>query len=388
MRTKLPTTKKVLCNKWKKAANNGEPGISRILGRNEGIEGIDFTRYRFRAGDQLRLENNDGHLFSVQSGRVLLQSNLESNDLSLVAGTHTYIPPNSNSRLKFTEDGMAIHAAANAGQSRGQILLVHDERFLASSRFVLTPQYLSRRAFLHRDETLLSSTGNPVAWFHTTMFDTQGLPLNNEGIEVFKMSYNYQSEVNVIYKAEGAARVRFAIHPYTTAQSQDWTTWERLGDDTTYCLNEGGDGPEVEHYIDSDGKITGSLRNRHEVFIEPGGHLSLCCLFDPAPTGLEIHEPGEYSSYCAVESILATQEYQEFLEDVAVTDEMIRELSLLAARNDSRGVVSSPYWRTYQNSLATARKIQDDLIAGIAEARKDIVRPWRLTEFTADDLYS
>jgi hypothetical protein len=43
-------------------------------------------------------------------------------------------------------------------------------------RWVITPQYLSRRIFLHHDPTLLSKSGHPVSWFHTTMFDVAGLP--------------------------------------------------------------------------------------------------------------------------------------------------------------------------------------------------------------------
>ena len=87
---------------------------------------------------------------------------------------------------------------------------------LRSSPFVelLTLQYLSRRIFLHHDPTLLSKSGNPVSLFHTTMFDVDGLPKNEDGEPVFKMSYNSRTEFNVCYDVKGIARVRMAEHPY------------------------------------------------------------------------------------------------------------------------------------------------------------------------------
>src|SRR5262249_18756391 len=144
----------------------------------------------------------------------------------------------------------------SASQARGRNLLLRDETFLAacaagsqSLRWVLTPQYLSRRVFLHHDPILLSKSGNPVSWFHTTMFDVIGLPNNDEGEPVFKMSYNSRTEFNVIYDVEGEARVRFARHPYRSA-GQVWEPWQPIDGDTTYHLNEAAGGPDEECEID------------------------------------------------------------------------------------------------------------------------------------------
>src|SRR5204863_9462523 len=99
-------------------------------------------------------------------------------------------------------------------QARGERLLLRDEKFIAACatrsqtlRWTLTPQYLSRRIFLHHAPILLSKSGHPVSWFHTTMFDVAGLPPNQDGEPVFKMSYNSRTEFNVCYDVEGEARV-------------------------------------------------------------------------------------------------------------------------------------------------------------------------------------
>ena len=112
-------------------------------------------------------------------------------------------------------------------------------------RWVLTPQYLSRRVFLYNDQTLLSKNRDPVSWFHTTMFDVNGLPVNDDGLSVFKMSYDNQTEPNVCFDVSGTARVRMAYHPYSV-KSQIWGEWQSLDNDTTYYVNEAVDSPEVE----------------------------------------------------------------------------------------------------------------------------------------------
>ena len=68
------------------------------------------------------------------------------------------------------------------------------------------------------------------------------------------------------------------------------------------------------------------LRNRHEVAIR-GGHVSLCCLFDPAVVGVERHRPGAYSSYGPPTLPLSSLEYQRYVGQLALFDDMVDTLS-------------------------------------------------------------
>ena len=73
-----------------------------------------------------------------------------------------------------------------------------------------------------------------------------------------------------------------------------------------------------------------SLRNKHEVWAS--GHVTLFCLFDPAPTGVERHKPGEYSDYEPLADVVARPEYAAHVQALASLDEMVDVLSLEKAR--------------------------------------------------------
>ena len=140
------------------------------------------------------------------------------------------------------------------------------------------------------------------------MFDMAGLPGNEDGEPVFKMSYNSRTEFNVCYDVKGAARVRMAQHPYTETE-QRWGPWLPLDGDSTYHLNEPAGGPEEECLIDTTTGNRQFYRNKHEVHIV-NGQVTLFCLFDPAPTGVERHRPGEYSDYEPLSQVLGTGAYE------------------------------------------------------------------------------
>ena len=171
---------------------------------------------------------------------------------------HLYIPPGMPLAIEAGKGTELVRVSCpDASRARGTELLVRNEKYLAacaapsqSLRWILTPQYLSRRVFLHHDRTLLSRSGNPVSWFRTTMFDVGGLPGNEDGEPVFKMSYNSRTEFNVCYDVKGTARVRMALHPYSDS-GQTWGPWQRLDGDATYHLNETAGGPEEECRIDA-----------------------------------------------------------------------------------------------------------------------------------------
>jgi hypothetical protein len=149
---------------------------------------------------------------------------LGSETLALASDVHVFLPLAAGAAFECDAGTELVHVASS--KVRGERFLVRDETFLRacadgehSLRWTLTPQYLSRRIFLHHDATLLSTSGDPVSWFHTTMFDTAGLLPNQDGESVFKMSYNSRTEINVCYDVKGDARVRFAETPRPSTRS-------------------------------------------------------------------------------------------------------------------------------------------------------------------------
>jgi hypothetical protein len=262
--------------------------------------------------------------------------------------------------------------------------VLRDEKFLAactsdsqSLRWILTPQYLSRRIFLHHDPILLSKSGNPVSWFRTTMFDVAGLPPNEDGESVFKMSYNSRTEFNVCYDVKGTARVRMARHPYRE-KNQLWGSWLPLDAESTYHLNEAAEGPEEERVIDETTRTKQSLRNKHEVYILHG-HVTLFCVFDPAPTGVERHRPGEYSDYEPLSQVLQTKQYEAYQRDVARYDEMMDQLSLARAMSELETLQATPIWRLYLQGQAAQLAIEARLhktLSAENNGREHVVANW------------
>ena len=364
------------CN-WVSHEDSPKIRSAKLIDRSNSAEGIDVSRHDCDRGAVLTLAGADGHIFSLIEGSAILSSPFLNESLSIRSGMHIYIPPGLDAALSIQTDSVCINATAPRNQSRGTKLLIHDEQFLRSSRFVLTPQYLSRRAFLHRDETLLSRSGDPVSWFHTTMFDTSGLPQNEEGLEVFKMSYDYQSEINVVYETRGRSCVRFAKHPYGDGEQQLWSDWFDLDSEMTYYLNESADGDDVERKVCPKTGRNLQKRNKHEIFVEAGGYVSLCCMFDPAPTGVETHSPGEYTSYGPVTDVLNSDEYRSLLHRTGPDDEMIRTLSMAIARDPDRNLDDSPHWPVYMSALDQSIKEQGRLLSESAAQREHILQNWR-----------
>ncbi len=371
-------------NNWQRNAGDSF-ARSRILSHEVHPEGLDVDRIRFAETGGLVPDPGVGHIVSVLRGDGTLRvAGDDSRSLSLEAGVHLYLPPGLESLLAANpETELVCVSGASASQARGKRVLLRDETFLAacaygsqSLRWVLTPQYLSRRIFLHHDPVLLSKSGNPVSWFRTTMFDVDGLPENEDGEPVFKMSYNSRTEVNVCYDVEGDARVRMAQHPYTETR-QSWGPWLRLDGDSTYHLNEAAGGPEEECRIDEATGAPQSLRNKHEVYIA-GGHVTLCCLFDPAPTGIERHRPGEYSDYEPLAQVLGTESYETHRREIAGYDEMVSSLSLAKAQGALEAFHGTPVWELYMRGRKAQAAIEAELAKTIA-ARAHVILPWMQT---------
>jgi hypothetical protein len=108
-----------------------------------------------------------------------------------------------------------------------------------------------------------------------------------------------------------------AQHPYREAK-QLWGPWHLLDGESTYHLNEAGGSPEEECRIDEATQTLQTLRNKHEVHIAEG-HVSLFCLFDPAPAGIERHRPGEYSDYEPLSQLLGTKPYETYKGEIENT---------------------------------------------------------------------
>ena len=377
---------KLIRNVWQR-----EPGApfacAKILSHEIHPEGLDVDRFRFFETGSLVLKSSVGHVISVLRGRGRLHLAGDNQPpIHLEAGVHLYLPPGMECSLD-AEPGTELLrvSGASAAQTRGQQLLVRDETFLAacasesqSLRWILTPQYLSRRIFLHHDPVLLSKSGNPVSWFRTTMFDVAGLPGNEDGVPVFKMSYNSRTEFNVCYDVKGTARVRMAQHPYAKAR-QLWGPWLPLDDDSTYHLNEAAGGPEEECCVDEETQTPQYFRNKHEVYIVDG-YVTLYCLFDPAPAGIEHHRPGEYSDYEPVSKVLGTQTYETYRREMARCDEMLDQLSLAKATGALTTLHGTRLWEMYLQGQEAQAAIEAELgktLAAEGNGRERVLTRWR-----------
>jgi hypothetical protein len=211
------------------------------------------------------------------------------------------------------------------------------------------------------------------------MFDVAGLPPNDVGEPVFKMSYNSRTEFNVCYDVRGEARVRMAVHPYKP-DGQAWTPWFKLDSNSTYHLNESAGGPEEESYLDAASQKMKTLRNRHEVYILDG-YVSLFCMFDPAPTGSERHHPGEYSDYEPIATVLGTPAYETQQRELARFDPMVDELSLAKALGKLDASKGSVLWELYLRGRECQQMIEAQLAYDLIKegnGREKVIEPWRL----------
>lgn len=376
---------KLIKNDWHR--ESGKPFVrAQILRHEIHPEGLDVDRIRFFENGSLAPSSKVGHIISVLggSGRLHLAGD-NRQTFQLEAGVHLYLPPG----LEFILDAergaeFLCVSSPSASQTRGRKLLLRNETFLAacasesqSLRWILTPQYLSRRIFLHHDPTLLSKSGHPVSWFRTTMFDVSGLPKNEDGQPVFKMSYNSRTEVNFCYDVKGTARVRMAQHPYREAK-QVWGPWLLLDSESTYHLNEAAGGPEEECRIDEATRTSQTLRNKHEVHIVEG-HVSLFCLFDPAPAGIERHRPGDYSDYEPLAQLLGTKPYETYQREIEKYDEMVDRLSFAKAIGDLDTLKGTLPWGLYLRGRKAQAAIETELARKLAfegNRREQVLARW------------
>lgn len=371
---------KVIRNVWRPGPGPGVEQTS-ILQPERGPEGLGAERLRVVAEGATWPLRREAQLLSVLRGALRLT--VEGVQVNLQKGSHLYLPAGvarDPQAAQGTE--LAVVWAGTEAQARGTKALIRDEQFLSACagegralRWILTPQYLSRRVFLHHDATLLSKAGQPVSWFHTTMFDVSGLPTNDEGEPVFKMSYNSKTEFNLCYETRGVAKVRMALHPYRQ-EGQSWGPWQALDGDTTYHLNEAKGGPEEESIVGEDGRPR-PHRNKHEVTAKEG-YVSLMCVFDPAPSGIERHRPGEYSDYEPIEQVLGTPAYEDHRRLLGPFDAMLDRLSWAKARGALEAERGSAHWRQYEQGRTAQRALEAALLAGLDLSRQRALEAWRV----------
>jgi hypothetical protein len=341
-----------------------------VFDGHETPEGLRAERLRFSRDAELP-RAGAGEIVSFLRGGGSIHTSV--GELTLDSSTHLFLPPEEREPLRVRAGSELVRASASpsaGSSSRGRHVIVRNERFLAAAatstqmlRWIFTPQYVSRRVFLHHDLALVGKNGDPVSWFHTTMFDTRGLPANADGEPVFKMSYDSRTEFNVLYEVVGDVRVRFAVHPYSD-DAQRWGPWHSLDSETTYRLLEP--------------RTISPRRNKHEVFAD-GGHASLFCVFDPAPTGVERHQPGAYSDYEPFSVVSQRDEYRHHREVIGEFDRMVDALSLAAARGESTLGRSDLEAATsiYERGLAAQRSLEAAVLEACTPSRRAALEPWR-----------
>ncbi|MCX6461188.1 MAG: hypothetical protein NTZ03_12895 [Actinobacteria bacterium] len=342
----------VISNTWKHSADGSSSYMA--LGRETSVEGIDVERARFSSGARLPLSVEDAHIVSPTRGA--LTTEVRGTRVRIGVGAHLFVPVGAGVELQIEPSSEVVRAASP--RARGERVKVIDEEFVRASavdetqlRWVLTPQYLSRRIFLHHDLALLGLSGHPLGWFRTTMFDTVGLPANQDGVSVLKMAYHSRTEANVCYDVSGTAAVRFALRPHVETD-QKWSAWLAIDSDSTYLLDEPDPPP----------------RNMHEVRIE-GGHTSVFCCFDPALAGPEVHTPGHYSDYLNTVQPSGLPEF----------DEMVEELSWAKAGGTLHQLVGSRYHRMFREGAQIQRATELAVLEQVSRSdpvRAEVIRGW------------
>jgi hypothetical protein len=157
-----------------------------------------------------------------------------------------------------------------------------------------------------------------------------------------------------------------------------WDPWIALDGDTTYHLNEVAGGSDEECRIDPSTNRPEYVRNKHEVHIA-NGYVSLICVFDPAPTGIEHHRPGEYSDYEPLSRVVGTELYQRHRRDISPFDEMVERLSRAKAEGMLPAFQGTALWELYERGREAQASIEADLHRSLeaeGRARQNIIRPW------------
>ena len=317
-----------------------------------------------------------GCIIAIIEGSVLVS--YKNTDYHLETNTFMFLPASIEG--KMISKGIAkviLIAAKNTTQTRGTKIIIRNLSILKanSHRWILTSQYLSRRVFLYHDQTLVSRTGYPITITLTTVFSSEGLKENNQGLPVFRMQYDNHFETNVMVEVKGISKVRYAIKPYFDDESlQRWEEWNDLDDMTCYNLYESEQEEERDDNcslnIDEKSKenVKCRGRNKHEIYADEE-HTNLC-IFDPALTGDEKHQEGLYSSYRKLEESISDESYLQFLSSITPIDNLTDELSLMESLKQDISTHLS--YRTFLNLLMQIQSNNLKILAQSKNQSKDI----------------
>ena len=130
--------------------------------------------------------------------------------------------------------------------------------------------------------------------------------------------------------------------------------------------------------------MTGSqqfFRNKHDVHIVDG-YVTLFCIFDPAPTGVERHLPGEYSDYEPLSQVLGTKEYETHQRELARYDEMVDRLSLAKALGALSTLQGTSLWNLYVQGREAQAAFESGLaqtLAADGNVRHRVLARWMQT---------
>jgi hypothetical protein len=389
---------KIIVNDFRPAPDGGAYEVANVLNALDHSEGHDLDRVRFTGQGEFRPQDTEGHVISFTGGKGVLEitnpttHETESYEVGsehiggegLEGEVHCYIPKGFSARIISSADKPLTFEKMSSNQvagsdAPGTEFLIRDERVMQNNhgeiefegdrqqvtRWVVTPQYTSRRAFLDHDATLTAklkpgqTTPDPVSMWHTSMNDTTQLAdsaLNADNIKVFRMSYNNGTEFNIVQKVTGPepedgrpkAEVRYAIHPYmdendpVAMREQQWSPWMPLDEAPTYYLNEPAGAEErVTERPAGEEEQQKELRNRHEVRISEGCRVYLHCSFNPAPTGSEMHAVGKYSGYAKAADTKALPRYGAYIAEMRRLDEVLDRESKISLRRE--GIASQAY---------------------------------------------
>jgi len=168
-----------------------------------------------------------------------------------------------------------------------------------------------------------------------------------------------------------------AKHPYRE-KKQIWHPWVNLDNETTYNVDEVAGGPDEETWIDESTGTRHFRRNKHEVQIVDG-HVTLFCMFDPAPTGVESHRAGEYSDYEPLSVVIGSKKYEVQLQKMAKYDEMVDRLSFAKAIGELSTLYGTPIWQEYLQGREAQLSIELELkrsLTAEGNGRERVIAQW------------
>jgi hypothetical protein len=102
-------------------------------------------------------------------------------------------------------------------------------------------------------------------------------------------------------------------------------------------------------------------------------------LFDPAPTGVERHRPGEYSDYEPLSQVLGTELYETHQREIARYDEMVDRLSLAKAKGELSTLHASAIGELYLRGREAQAAIEAKLAKKLAtegNGRERVLADW------------